>query len=289
MPDTEQPAAPKHTRKLWVVAVVVVGLLALTTWDVVWRSGGGGGSAAQLRRAAFDGDEATVRRLITAHPEWIDSAGSTNGLTPMLGGLYDKTMKMLGRSPPSSSHGDPEKQFQELEGLGATPLFHAVVRKHVGSAMILLEARASPQAKLSYGWPVVSAAVAAGDTNLMAEMERRGAKLDELDKHSGMTLLHYAVYGQRPEMLSFLIAHGLSVNTTNRIGMTPLHLAVAIRKLPMVEFLATNGTDLTITSARGDTAFDLALKNATDSSGIPILTWLEAFTATNPSPAKPAP
>lgn len=289
MPEMEQPAVPKQARRLWPIAAVVAGLLALTTWDVVRRSGGGGGSAAQLRRAAFDGDEATVRRLIAAHPEWIDSVGSTNGQTPMFGNLYKKAMKSLGKSPSSSPHGDLEKQFQELEGLGATPLFHAVARKHAATAMILLEARASPRAKLSYGWPVVIAAVAVGNTNLMAEMEKRGASLQTLEARSGMTLLHYAVYGQRPEMLSFLIERGLSVNATNRLGMTPLHLAIAIRKLPMVEFLATNGADLTITSARGDTALDLALKTATDTSGISILNWLEAFTATNQPPAKPAP
>lgn len=285
---TDAQPEPKPARRgLWLAIVVVVGLLALTTWDVLRNSDRS--SPAALRRAAFDGDEATVRRLIAAHPEWIDSVGSTNGLAPVLGDLYGKAMKTFGKSPPSSSHSDPEKQFQQLEGLGATPLFHAVAGKRVSVAMILLEAQANPRAKLLYGWPVVFAAVAIGDINLMAELERRGAKLDVLETRSGMTLLHYAVYGQRPEMLNFLIERGLSVNATNRAGMTPLHFAVAIRKLPMVEFLATNGTDLTIASAGGDTAFDLALKNATDSTGIPILTWLEAFAATNRPPAKPAP
>lgn len=272
---------------MWLVVVVVAGLLAFTTWDVVRNSDRS--SPAALRRAAFDGDEATVRRLIAAHPEWIDSVGSTNGLTPMLGGLYDKTMKTLGRSPQSSSHGDPEKQFLELEGLGATPLFHAVVRKHVGSAMILLEARADPRAKLLYGWPLIFAAVPTCDTNLMIELEKRGAKLDAVEPRSTWTLLHYAVQLDNPEFLKFLIERGIPINATNRAGMTPLHYAVGMRRLRTVQFLTTNGTDVRIVSNRGETALDLAMKNISEPSGLVIFNWLEAYIATNQSPAKPAP
>ena len=286
---TAQPELKPNRRGLWLAVAAVVALLALTTWDVVRQSGGGGGSAAELRRAAFDGDEGTVRRIIAAHPEWIDIVGSTNGQTRVLGGLYDKAMKSFGKSPSAVSPGDPDKYFQLLEGLGATPLFHAIVRKRLGTAMFLLEARANPSAMLVTGSPVVFTTVAVGDTNLMAELVRRGAKLDVLDKSSDMTLLHYAAMCQRPEMLTFLIERGLSANTTNRAGLTPMHFAVNFRKLPIVEILATNGADLTIASSRGETALDHAAKNATDSNGAAILAWLEAFASTNQAPAKPAP
>jgi hypothetical protein len=124
---TAAQTKPKPARRrLWLAVAVVASLLALTTWDALRNSGGN--SPAALRRAAFYGDEATVRRLIAAHPEWVDLPGSTNGQASMFGGLYGKTMKALGKAPPTSAttRGDPETQFRELEAVGATPVWHAL-------------------------------------------------------------------------------------------------------------------------------------------------------------------
>ena len=274
-----------------MTVAAVVALLALTTWDVLRNSDRS--SSAALRRAAFDGDEATVRRLIKAHPEWIDSIGSTNGQNRILGDLYDKAMKEFGKSPSAPSPIDPELHFQRLEGLGATSLFHAVVRKHVATAMMLLDAGAHARTKLSTGQSIVLSAIYVGDTNLLVALERRGANLNELDPGTSMTVLHHATFSQRPEALLYLLGRkNLLVNVTDRRGFTPLHYVAGSARLGFVQILVTNGADLTLTNGRGMTALDLArMRDAqsTDSNTVAVVDWLEAFAATNQPPAKPAP
>ncbi|KAF0177826.1 MAG: ankyrin repeat protein [Limisphaerales bacterium] len=280
-------------RGLWLVVAVVVGLLALTTWDVLRNSNGD--SPATLRRTAFDGDEAAVRRLIAAHPEWIDLSGSTNGQTAIFSSLYSKAAKAVGKTTPSSpaSVNDPDKVFLQLEGAGATPLFHAVARKHVGTALALLEAGASGRARLLNGHPLVPVAAYVGDTNLMAALEKRGANLHEpLPLKGGMTAIHEAAYAQRPEMLLFLLSRGLSVNTTNRGGVTPLHIVAGYGRMDCIQALVTNGADLSLRNLRGETVLDIMRFRSMqtgNSNVMAVATWLEAFAATNPPPAKPAP
>lgn len=289
MPDAQ--STPKSTRRgLWLAVVVVIGLLALTTLDALRNSGGN--SPAALRRAAFDGDEVTVRRLISEHPEWIDIPGSTNGQTRVLGDFYDKAMKSLGKSAPPSSHGDPEQKFRNWEAFGPTPLFHAVAQKRIGTALILIEAGANTRTKLSTGQPIVTMAAYVGYTNLMSALQRRGANLHELEPGTGMTALHQAAYGERPGMLLYLIGRGLPVNSTNRGGVTPLHIVAGHARLDFMQLLVTNGADLTLTNRRGDTALDVArlrLLHRADTNALAVVTWLEAYAATNPPSAKSAP
>ncbi len=288
---TTAPPEPKPARRgLWLSVVVVVGLLALTTWDVLRNSGGS--SPAALRRAAFDGDEATVRRLISAHPEWIDSVGSTNGRTRVLGSLYDKAMTALGKPTPTGSFGVPEIQFKQLESLGATPLLHAMEHNQVGTALVLIEAGANVRARSLSGMSPLHAALFHGDTNLFFAIEKRGARLDTVDPVSGWTPLHHASFSQRPEVLQLLIGRGYPINATNRGGVGPLHIAAGRARLDLVQVLATNGADLTLVNGRGNTALEEARRRAlmtSNSNATAVVTWLETFAATNQPLAKPVP
>lgn len=289
--SADQPEPKPARRGLWLVVVIVAGLLVLTTCDVLRNFDRS--SPAALRRAAFDGDEATVRRLVKAHPEWIDSVGSTNGQTRMLGDLYERAMKSLGKSPSSSPNDDPEKKFQNWEAFGPTALFHAVAQKRVSMALILLEAGAHTRTKLSTGQSIVPLAIFAGDTNLMAALERRGANLNELDPGTSMTALHEATFAQRPEMLLYLIGRkNQSVNAMDHRGFTALHYTAGRAQLDLVQILVTNGADLSLTNRQGLTALDAARLRAaqrTDSNAVAVVEWLEAFAATNQPSAKPSP
>jgi hypothetical protein len=284
-----QPELKPKPRGLWLAVAVLVALLALTSWDVLRNADRS--SPAALRRAAFDGDEATVRRLIAAHPEWIDSVGSTNGQAPMVVGLYDKAMKSFGKSRSPGSRADRESKFREMEGVGATPLWHALARTNIGTACLLIEVGANVHASLTTKFPIVCSAALVGDTNLLTSLEKRGARLDAPEPLTRMTPLQYAVIGRSLPMLSFLAGRGLPLNETNRWGYTALHYAANFSHLPMVEFLATSGADWTLRTKVGLTAFDMAWKNATNGSGhaesLAVATWLEAFAATNKPPTKP--
>ena len=288
---TTAASEPKPTRcGVWLAVAVVVGLLGLTTWDTLRNADRS--SPVALRRAAFDGDVATVRRLIKAHPEWIDSVGSTNGQTRVLGDLYDRAMKELGKAPSPSSYGVPEIHFKQLEGLGATPLLHAMEHNHVGTALVLIEAGANVRARSSGGMSPLHAALFHGDTNLFFAIEKRGARLDTVDPVSGWTPLHHASFGQRPEVLQLLIARGYPINATNRGGVGPLHIAAGRARLDLVQVLATNGADLTLVNGRGNTALEEARRRAlmtSNSNATAVVSWLEAYAATNQPPAKPPP
>lgn len=286
-----QPEPTPARRGLWLAVAVVTGLLALTTWDALRNSGGG--SPVALRRAAFDGDEATVRRLIAAHPEWIDLPGSTNGQTRLLGDLFKRAKKTLHGPPRTSSREDPEQQFLEFEGVGATPLWHALARTNRGVAKLLLESNANVHLPLKTGFPMACVAAMSGDTNILSVLEERGVKLDSPEPLSRMTPMQYAVIGNNPSVLMYLVERGLHVNETNRWGYTALHYAANFNRFQTVQFLATNGADWTIRTKVGLTAMDMAWKNATNRTGssdaLLIASWLEAYTATNQPPPKPSP
>ncbi|PAW90077.1 MAG: hypothetical protein B9S33_02205 [Pedosphaera sp. Tous-C6FEB] len=161
--------------------------------------------------------------------------------------------------------------------------------RHPGTATLLLEAGASARSRLPNGYPLVFMATSMGDTNLLAHFEAHGAKLNEREPRFLSSLMHYAATS---EMLQFLIGRGQSVNATNRLGATPLHLAAGGGRLDLLQVLATNGAKLTHLTARGHTALDearYALARNPSSNAAAVVTWLEAFAATNPSPAKPLP
>ncbi len=288
-----QPEPKASRRGLWLVVVVVASLLALSTWDILRNSGGN--SPIALRRAAFDGDEATVRRLLAAHPEWIDTPGSTNASKRATGGLLEVTLIALGKPAPSptSPEGEREEQFWALETSGATPLIHAAARRHLGAARLLVDAGANLQGKVARGWPLSALthhAAGIGDTNFLTALETRGVRLQSDGAGYETWLMGAAVEGGHPDMLQFLIGRGLSVNERHPTRITPLHLAAAKSRLDLVQMLATNGADLTVVSFFDETALDIARKFAPSSSNATaIVTWLEAFAATNQPPAKPVP
>lgn len=292
-----QPEPKPARRGLWLAVVVVVALLALSTWDTVRNAGEN--SAAALRRAAFDGDEAMVRRILAAHPEWIDSVGATNSLKPpkpAAYGLWEITlMAALGKPapspPPLEAH--REERFLKLESLGSTALVHAVMQKHLIVARILLTAGASVRVKDEFGYPLVGYAVWQCDTNFLAALESRGAMRYAVETGYEPYLLHMAIHSKRIEMVQRIMSRGRhSLEVTNSIGGTPLWLAIASHRVDLVQLLATNGASFICVPARGETALEVARHTASaypSSNATAVVTWLEAFAATNQPPIKPAP
>ncbi len=271
---------------------MVVGLLALSTWDILRNSGGN--SPIALRRAAFDGDEATVRRLIAAHPEWIDSVGSTNASKPAAGGLLEVTLIALGKPAPSptSPEGEREEQFLKLEALGSTPLVHAVVGNHIDVARALLEAGAKVRVKDAHRFSVVPDSITRNNPTFLSALRVGGTMLSPKDAGFGPWLLHAAVQEGEAKLVQFFIERGIPLNGTNSAGGTPLWLAINFHRLDLVQLLVTNGVDFVCVPVRRQSAVEVARAIAADepsSNATAIVSWLEAFAATNQPPAKPAP
>lgn len=278
---------------MWLVVVIVGGLLALSTWQTVRTAGEN--SAGALRRAAFDGDEAKVRRIIAAHPEWIDSTGSTNTQIHPSPSIGEIIKIALGKPapPPSSSAGRHEEEFRAIEASGATALVHAVMQKQDRVAHLLLNSGASVRVNDQYGNPLVAYVVWQCDTNLLASFEAHGAMRHAIERGFESQLLHRAVHGGRVEMIQHMMRRGAHLlEATNSAGGTPLWLAIAYHRVDLVQLLATNGANLTCVPARGETALQVARQMAStypSSNATAVVTWLEAYTATNQPIAKPVP
>lgn len=214
MPTNEPELKPKP-RGLWIAIAVVVALLALTTWDVVRNADRS--SPAALRRAAFDGDEATVRRIITAHPEWIDSVGShqAGSFTTLVdsGRVFLEPTGPPPYYPPGSG-----QLFRLLEAHGSTALHHALANSQSRTAMALIEAGANVSATLTNGFPVIAVAIQCGDTNVIAAMQRRGVRLDAVDTLTMLPPLHLAARSHQIKMVNYLLKHGAPINGTNQFG-----------------------------------------------------------------------
>jgi hypothetical protein len=288
-----QPKPKPARRGLWLAVVIVGSLLALSTWEVVRTAGEN--SAAALRRAAFDGDEAKVRRILAAHPEWIDVGGSTNTQVHPSASVAEIIQIALGKPapPPSSPEGRHEEEFREIEASGATALVHAVMRKQDRVAQLLLKSGASVRVNDQYGDPLVTYVVSRANTNLLASFEAHGAMRHAIETGCEPYLLHDAVHGGRVEMIQHIMRRGAhSLEVTNSVGGTPLWLAIASHRVDLVQLLATNGANLTCVPARGETAIQVARQMAStypSSNATAVVTWLEAYTATNQPPPKPSP
>jgi ankyrin repeat protein len=284
--STAQPELKPNRRGVWLAVAVVVALLALTTWDILRNSDRS--SPAALRRAAFDGDEATVRRLLAAHPEWLNQPGFHQAASFSF--LLDNGRVLLGPKGPVYYPPGSGQLFRLLEAYGAAALHHALANSQSRVAMVLIQAGANVHATLTNGYPAIAGAVSSCDTNVVAAMLQRGVRLDAVDTLTKLPVLHFAVQIHRTEMVAYLLKHGAPINATNQFGGTALHLAADSSELPLVGLLATNGADLLLTNRAGKTALDLALMNASSNrASRDLANWLSAYAATNPPPAKPAP
>jgi hypothetical protein len=128
-------------------------------------------------------------------------------------------------------------------------------------------------------------AVAAGDCLKVEMMIADGltpSMTTGLQEDTGMTLLHYAVWGTKgsdivdeldpqfpPRLVSLvdhlrvarmIIANGADVSPKNRVGHTPLHLAVWNGCPRIVQELLANGADLISVDNDGYTAGHLAME-----------------------------
>ncbi|MEQ2008746.1 MAG: ankyrin repeat domain-containing protein, partial [Limisphaerales bacterium] len=239
---------PPPRRKFWPVAVVVVALLALTTWDALRSIGGSHGEA--LRRAAFNGDEAAVRRIVAAHPECIDSV---NRSAAVLQGLREGAAR-FGVSRPAPEQWSKDAGFEFFETISPTALFLAVQRTNLTVAKFLVDSGANVNV-FPKGNPLsFTAMLVTRDTNFLAMLVKHGAKINVQDPVALYTLFHLAAhYPQKPEMHQFLLESGVPINARSHDGSTALFLAVSWDRPVLVQFLLENGADWTMADRLGRT------------------------------------
>lgn len=279
-------AYPTPTRrKFWPVVLVIGVLLALTTWDVLRDRHADPGKA--LRRAAFEGDDAAIRRILSEHPQVIESVKHSAATVTLREGLPRLGLPVEGEWP----------DWRTLEGMEAaqmTPLYIAVHQTNWSTARLLVESGADVNVRPPGHFPLAFMALFSGcDTNFLALLARRGAKLTNSDPELRYTLFHAAGYRpQPPEIHQFLLDSGVPIDSRASDGNTPLLYAVSWDQFELVHFLLRHGADWTIADRFGRSPLANAHRASrvlTKTNAPAITALLEAWTATNKPPAKVAP
>lgn len=70
----------------------------------------------------------------------------------------------------------------------------------------------------------------------------------------GATLLHEAVDADQPDIVQWLLLHGVNADVRARGGLTSLHIAVSKCQVGCVRALIENGADITIRDDLGQDA-----------------------------------
>ena len=89
----------------------------------------------------------------------------------------------------------------------------------------------------------------------LASLERQGyskneviSVLNKLERRTGASLLHNAVFKQNFEIVKLLLEKGSDPNVKAANGSTPLHWACQFGSLEIVKLLVSNGSDLNATT-----------------------------------------
>ena len=98
-----------------------------------------------------------------------------------------------------------------------------------------------------------------GDAAAAATLLDAGADVNE-PRSDGATALHWAVYGDFPDLAVLLIDAGADVAARNRAGVTALSLAAETGNAAMVERLLDAGADPRETLPNGETALMMAAR-----------------------------
>ena len=118
---------------------------------------------------------------------------------------------------------------------GMTPLHVAALVGSVKVAEALLNAKASPEAKMEEtGRTPLHLAAAAGQAEMVDLLLNRGAGVDAVDA-ARRTPLHVATVSGQMKAAERLLAEKATVGARDVDGYTPLHLAVLAEQAPMVK------------------------------------------------------
>jgi uncharacterized protein (TIGR02145 family) len=80
----------------------------------------------------------------------------------------------------------------------------------------------------------------------------------ETKRTNGFSLLHNAVYGNKPKQTEILLQYGADVNAKDDEGRSPLHLAVLYGQIDIVKILLKNDADINAKTNIGETPLKLA-------------------------------
>jgi ankyrin repeat protein len=124
----------------------------------------------------------------------------------------------------------------------------------------LLKSRAGVNRRNRFGDTAMLLAVVNGNLDAVKALKQHGGQLDP----GGWSALHYAVFGENPDLLAWLLAQkpGLDARAPN--GQTALMLASKMGKLEFVKQLIDGDADMDLADYEGVTAIALAKRGGFD-------------------------
>jgi ankyrin repeat protein len=126
---------------------------------------------------------------------------------------------------------------------GFRPLIIAVVKNDAALVDLLLELGADPNLGDDNGLvPLVRAVVHGGDEAMLDRLAAAGARTDAVNV-DGFGLLHAVAERGRPELVGWMLAHGVGLETRTRHGHTPLHVACGLGHVDVAKALLEAGAD----------------------------------------------
>ncbi|KAL3689316.1 hypothetical protein R1sor_015625 [Riccia sorocarpa] len=124
----------------------------------------------------------------------------------------------------------------------------------------MLRSRNMNFAKISStSWSPLHTLASAGQVYLAAELIKRGAQVDTLDKE-GLTPMHRAIQGGRKTMVRLLLKAGASVHVRDKDGATLLHYAAQSGNRDITRLLLRDDVDLNAADKDGWTPLHVAVQ-----------------------------
>lgn len=142
---------------------------------------------------------------------------------------------------------------------GQSPLFEAIAARNITLAKVLVEKGASfelrdDKKRTALDWAIEKEC----DVEFIAQLKSLGADpaLPAIDNRR--TAMHLAAEKNRPDLIAFLHASGLSLNQQDSQGATPLHIAVASKSIDALQKLVELKADATVRNNQIETPLHTA-------------------------------
>jgi len=221
-----------------------------------------------LMRASFDGDTATVTKLLLdekVKPNEADNDGRTALMLASYQGHTEIVIKLL------EKNANPNQANKE----GGTALIFAPQNGHTEVVTKLLEKGADPNQADKSGWTALMEASKNGCTEIVIKLLENGADPNQA-KDNGRTALVLASKNGHTEIVTKLLEKGADPNQADKSGWTALMEASKNGYTEIVIKLLENGADPN--QASNDRWHRTALDIAADNNHTKIVELLRGIT-----------
>ncbi|MGK5083815.1 ankyrin repeat domain-containing protein [Bdellovibrionota bacterium FG-1] len=141
-----------------------------------------------------------------------------------------------------------------------TPIIIVAARSGILATVIYLaEHGADLKATDPFGVSTLHNAVSHYDFDIVKYLVEHGADLNGITSR-GDTALHYAISTRYPDCMKYLVEHGANVKAANQNGEIPLHLAAYQGNLTAIKYLIEHGVDPRATDSSRNNALHIVTR-----------------------------